>query len=279
MKKEESDDDDEDYCQEEEVKRNPAEKVPPKRKRVVFVEPPEVKPPEPKKRVVVPAPSSSSSALTTLPQQGPLISLPKAVPVVPRPQQQAPPQLIKKHQQTLMPVKVLKISGGGGGTPGPSSVSPGPSILRRTVVPGIGAGGVGRLPLVRMPVRPPFPGSQAPAPPLRSGVAPTAPAAAPRQFVVPSSRVRVITTRTPVATTMVQQQQSPSPLMFPVRVVQRPGPSGPPPPGPPDRPGFGIYEKPRFSLGSRRSRGDSGPEDPAPPQPPPPTTSRPPPQA
>lgn len=188
---------------------------------------------EPTRRAPAPyrdPPVPLSPSATTLPLQGPLISpvrrivSPQSTTSSPssssgtRPVRMAP---VFNRSQTLMPVKVIK-------------VSPGTSVVRRPV-PGIGAGGVGMSPtsqrysMVRLPPQ----GSSGSAGPSTSG----------RQYVMANQMPRVrIAPPTP---------GSPSRMMFPVRVVQRTPTQAP---ASAERPNFGIYERPRLSL---RARTDS----------------------
>ncbi|PIC41265.1 hypothetical protein B9Z55_008745 [Caenorhabditis nigoni] len=270
----EEEDSDEDY---EEVKPRPV-----KRKRTEPIRE------EPKKRLALPEqgpltlPTPPSPA--PAPSPAPKPSKPAHI-ATPRPAA-APGPRIYQPPANLMPVRVMRPSGPpGAGPSGPSRlpIPQGTATFRRPMA--IGAGiGPGRLPL-RPQTR--IPGIQPP-----------------RQFVVPSGQAGAVTSniqrirmvpvasgasRAPGASPGAPQTAPPAKMMFPVRVVQRPATtamtSSPRIGVPLERPGFGIYEKPRFSLGSRRARGASeafspgAPStsslSPRPPQPPPP----PPPQA
>ncbi|EFO83536.1 CRE-SSL-1 protein [Caenorhabditis remanei] len=283
-----NDDEDEDDL---EYSNNRRSSKPVKRKRVAFAEP--VGEPKKKAQKIAPntprppprqTPSSGLSSLTTLPEQGPLTFSAPSAPsdtgpststthvATPRPAR-VPYQSQPQHQK-LLPVKVVKVSPSTSSSQGPSK-SPttsamGPPTSFRRIVPSTGAGNVGRLP-IRLP-------SRIPAPIQQGNQQQTN-----RQYVLSNPttssnvpRIRVM----PPGTRPTQPatgSQAPK-MMYPVRVrevFQRPAP-------PVERPGFGIYEKPRFSLGSRRSRGESMMSDapstssahqnttPRPPQPPPP---------
>uniref|UniRef100_A0A1I7U8T0 Helicase domino n=1 Tax=Caenorhabditis tropicalis TaxID=1561998 RepID=A0A1I7U8T0_9PELO len=250
---------------------------PQKRKRVVFVEPigskmagneakrAKIAPNTP--RPVVPyrpafSPDTSSgpispASLTTLPAQGPLTlatrpmfqgpstsgtprytarpTLTNRVPQIFYQATQRPPQHAPQH---LMPVKVLKMAS----PRAPGAPVPSGPIIRRAIPGGT------------LPSRMPSTSGGIPIRTMQQG------SAAPRQFVVPSgmTRVRMINPGTPRPPPTVSG--SPNRMMYPVRVVQRPAIQHrpiQPAPSSIERPGFGIYEKPRFSLGSRRARGDS----------------------
>ncbi|EGT53598.1 hypothetical protein CAEBREN_17940 [Caenorhabditis brenneri] len=233
----------------------------------------------------------SPSSLTSLPAQGPLTLTPRPAPPpvslvpstssasMPGPSMPGPsagPRIARvpyhppHNRPSLLPVRVVKLPPRplvGGAAPG------GPQVVRR-IITGVGAGGVGRLPITSPQRNLAGTSSGISGIPVRNGPG----ALPPRQFVVPSgtvNRIRMYAAAAPGTPRPMGPPTvsgSPNKMMYPVRIVQRPVM----PPAPIERPGFGIYERPRISLGSRRSRGDfenaPGPSTsrPQPPPPPPP---------
>ncbi|CAP21787.2 Protein CBR-SSL-1 [Caenorhabditis briggsae] len=249
-------DSDEDY---EEVKPRPV-----KRKRTEPIREEPKKEAEPKKRLALPEQGPLTLPAAPAPSPAPKPPSKPAHIATPRPVA-APGPRIYQPPANLMPVRVIRASGPPGAGPSAPSRLPipqGTAAFRRPMTtgirPAIGAGiGPGRLPL-RPQTR--IPGIQPP----RQFVVPTGPAGAVTSNI---QRIRMVPVASgapgaPRAATGAPRAASgpPNKMMFPVRVVQRPATTAMTSPRiavPLERPGFGIYEKPRFSLGSRRARGAS----------------------
>ncbi|ULT98915.1 hypothetical protein L3Y34_000338 [Caenorhabditis briggsae] len=249
-------DSDEDY---EEVKPRSV-----KRKRTEPIREEPKKEAEPKKRLALPEQGPLTLPAAPAPSPAPKPPSKPAHIATPRPVA-APGPRIYQPPANLMPVRVIRASGPpGAGPPAPSRlpIPQGTAAFRRPMTtgirPAIGAGiGPGRLPL-RPQTR--IPGIQPP----RQFVVPTGPAGAVTSNI---QRIRMVPVASgapgaPRTATGAPRAASgpPNKMMFPVRVVQRPATTAMTSPRiavPLERPGFGIYEKPRFSLGSRRARGAS----------------------